>query len=251
MNGGGVRVGEDSTIAVCPDGLVGAEPIGLGRVHERPNVPRSRPFGRPVWRGRMHTWAFFVAIPAGLLLVVAADGAVGRAAGAIYAMTVVALFGTSAAYHRLTRSERSRSIMQRIDHSMIYLLIAGTYAPFCLVALPPGIGTPLFTFVIALALTGIGLKVFAFDRARWWSYALYPTMSVVIVLAGPTLVRQLSATSLALVVGGTITYALGMTVLLTRRPDPWPARFGYHEVWHALTIVAAALHFVAIRSVLV
>ncbi len=208
----------------------------------------DRPFGRPVWRGRMHSWAFVVAIPAGLVLVLSTSGATGRTAAAIYAATLVLLFGTSAAYHRLTRTERARTIMQRVDHSMIYLLVAGTYVPFCLVVLPPGIGRPLLAAVVALAVLGIAMKVVSFNHV--WAYAIYPTMGVLVLFAGPALVRNLSAAQLALMLGGAAAYSVGASVLMARRPDPLPSVFGYHEIWHVLTIVAAAMHFLAIRSVL-
>jgi hemolysin III len=227
----------------------------LGAGHP-PTPPRihpfdtGRPFGRPVWRGRLHSWAFALAIPAGLFLVTSAESSGARLAGAIYATTVVLLFGTSAAYHRLTRTERSRSIMRRIDHSMIYVMVAGTYAPICLVALPRSSGVPMMGVVIATAAIGIVLKTFVFERARTWSYALYPTMAAFAVVAMPTLVDHLTATQFALVAGGTVAYGVGALVLLTARPDPWPGRFGYHEVWHGFTIVASTLHFVAIAGVL-
>ena len=210
----------------------------------------SRPFGRPVWRGRLHAWAFAAAIPAGLLLVTSADRSVARLAGAIYATTLILLFGTSAAYHRLTRTERSRSIMRRLDHSMIYVLVAGTYTPFCVVALPRSSGIPIMAVVIATALIGIVLKTVAFERTRVWSYALYPAMAGFAVVAAPTLIDHLSAPQFAMVAGGAVAYGVGALVLLTGRPDPWPDRFGYHEVWHGFTIVATTLHFVAIADLL-
>lgn len=197
----------------------------------------------------MHTWAFVAAIPAGILLTISTGNVVGRVAAAVYALTLVLLFGTSAAYHRLTRTERTRSIMQRVDHSMIYLLIAGTYTPFCLVALPADIGLPLFSFVVTMAIVGVLLKVFAFERARFWSYALYPAMGWAMFLAGPALIQNLSGAQLALIVGGGVAYTVGIPVLLMQRPDPRPTVFGYHEIWHLLTIVAAGMHFVAIRGV--
>ena len=97
---------------------------------------------RPVWRGRLHTWAFAAAIPAGIVLIAISDRAVARVAASIYAVSLLLLFGTSAAYHRLARSPRARQIMQRLDHSMIYVLIAGTYVPICLVVLPRRLGHP-------------------------------------------------------------------------------------------------------------
>lgn len=207
------------------------------------------PFGRPSWRGRMHNWAFLAAIPAGVLLVVAANRPAARLAAAIYATTLILVFGTSAAYHRLTRTERTRSIMQRLDHSMIYLLIAGTYVPICLLVLPPAWGIPLLVVVTAMAALGMALKLVAFHRWQTLSYALYPLMGCAVIAAVPVLTRHLSAVELSLLIAGGIAYLIGTPVLMTRRPDPWPSRFGYHEIWHLCTVVAAALHFAAVTAV--
>lgn len=204
---------------------------------------------RPSWRGRLHSWAFFAAIPAGLLLIVFAGGTAGRTAAAIYTATLLAVFGTSAAYHRLAQSLRARQIMQRLDHSMIYLLIAGTYVPICLVALPNRWGVPLLVSVGVLGLVGMAIKLFGVRRLQGFGYALYPIMGWAAVAAAPALARYLSATELALVVAGGLAYTVGFPVLLLKRPDPWPRSFGYHEVWHGFTVLAAVLHFGAVASV--
>ena len=205
---------------------------------------------RPSWRGRIHSWAFFAAIPAGILLILVSNGVVGHVSASIYAATLVLLFGTSAAYHRLAHSPRARAIMQRLDHSMIYLLIAGTYVPLCLVALPPAWGIPTLAVVGTLAVFGMVLKLTAFNRARWLAYALYPIMGWVALVAAPALVQHLSTFQLLLIVGGGIAYTVGIPVLVKRRPDPWPKTFGYHEIWHVITVVAAAMHFTAVSNVL-
>lgn len=201
---------------------------------------------RPAWRGLMHAWAFVLAIPGGVALIVFADRPAARTAAAIYAATLLLVFGTSAAYHRLAHSYEARRIMQRIDHMMIYLLITGTYVPICLVALPRAWGISLLSVVGALGLVGIVLKVLAFQRLQWVSYALYPVMGWAAVFAGPVLADHLTGLQLALVVGGGVAYTIGFPVLLLRRPDPWPKVFGYHEVWHGFTVLAAAMHFGAV-----
>jgi hemolysin III len=205
---------------------------------------------RPVWRGKMHSWAFFASIPAGIILIVIASGAAAIVGAAIYSASLLLLFGTSAAYHRLAQSERARSIMQRLDHSMIYLLIAGTYVPLCLVALPPAWGIPMLVIVGTLAALGMVLKLAFFHGARHVSYSLYIVMGWVALVATPALVDSLTGLQLGLIVAGGIAYTVGFPVLLTHRPNPWPATFGYHEVWHLLTVVAAALHFAAVADVL-
>lgn len=205
---------------------------------------------RPTWRGRMHSWAFWAVIPAGIGLIVIASGAAARTAASIYAATLLLLFGTSAAYHRLAKSERARTIMQRLDHSMIYLLIAGTYVPLCLVALPLAWGIPTLSVVGGLAVTGIVLKLVAFDRAGWLSSSLYIVMGWTALVIAPALVQHLPGLALALIVGGGLAYTAGVPVLYRRSPDPWPMTFGYHEVWHVFTVVAAGMHFAAVGIVL-
>jgi hemolysin III len=166
----------------------------------------------------------------------------------VYVGALLAVFGTSAAYHRLAQSYRARSIMQRLDHSMIYFLIAGSYAPICLVALPRSWGIPLLSVVGGLAVLGVVVKLVAFSRLAWLSYALYPVMGWCAVAASPVIYRHLSPLELALVVAGGVAYTVGFPVLLLRRPDPLPDVFGYHEVWHSCTVVAAALHFGGMTS---
>ena len=200
-------------------------------------------------RGWSHVLAFAIAIPAGVVLVLRADHAMARAAAAIYVATVLLGFGTSAAYHRLARSPRARAVMQRLDHSMIYLLIAGTYVPACLVALPPRWGIPLLCVVGVGAVTGVVLKLVAFDRVRWLSDGLYPVLGWAALAVLPVLVDSLSTAGLALLLGGGVLYTVGFPVLLAKRPDPWPRVFGYHEVWHVFTVAAAVLHFGAVASV--
>ena len=119
---------------------------------------------RPTWRGWLHTAAFAIAIPAGVYLVLIAERASGKVAAAIYFVSVLLGFGTSAAYHRLARTDRAQRIMQRMDHSMIYVLIAGTYTPVCLLAMPKGWGIPMLCVVWTTALVGVVLKQFAFHR---------------------------------------------------------------------------------------
>lgn len=204
---------------------------------------------RPVWRGKMHAWAFFAAIPAGILLIAIADGAAARVGAAIYAVTLLLLFGTSASYHRLAHSVRARLIMQRLDHSMIYLLIAGTYVPLCLVALPRNWGIPMLAVIGSLAVLGVVLKLAWFNGAQKVSYSLYIVMGWVALIAAPVLIDSLTLVQLGLIIGGGIAYTIGFPVLMRRRPDPWPATFGYHEVWHLLTVVAAGLHFAAVSDV--
>jgi hemolysin III len=196
---------------------------------------------RPSWRGRLHTWAFAVSPVLAAAFVWRADGGGAKAAVAVYAATMTLVFGTSAAYHRLARSPRARAVMQRLDHSMIYALIAGTYVPICLLALPLSWGIPVLCVVAAGAVTGMVLKLTAFHRrgARVVAATLYPVLGWIAVVASPVMVTHLTPAELGLIVAGGLSYTAGAIVFGRKRPDPWPRTFGYHEIWHAFTVLAA------------
>jgi hemolysin III len=201
---------------------------------------------RPTWRGWMHAVAFVVAIPAGILLILSANHASARVAAAIYMASLLLGFGTSAAYHRLAKRERTQQIMQRMDHSMIFVLIAGSYTPICLLGLPTAWGIPLLCVVWAGAFLGIAVKQFAFERWKWVEYTLYPLLGWIVVFAAPVLVHQLTTPELVLLVSGGLLYTVGIPVLVFEKPDPWPDTFGYHEIWHSFTVAAALCHFTVV-----
>jgi hemolysin III len=206
---------------------------------------------RPSWRGWLHVAAFLAAIPGGVLLIVFAQGAAATTAASIYMAGLLLGFGTSATYHRLARSERMRRVMQRLDHSMIFVLIAATYTPVCLVALPRAWGIPLLCVAWTGAVLGILLKQFAFHRFRVLQYALYPILGWLVVAAGPVLVRSLTTPELVLLISGGLLYTVGIPVLVLERPNPWPRTFGYHEVWHSFTVLAGACHFATVGLLVV
>jgi hemolysin III len=201
---------------------------------------------KPVLRGWFHAVASLSAVPAGLVLAYTAKHPVNRLAAAVFATTMAATFGISAVYHRMARSERAQRIWQRLDHAGIYLLIAGSYVPVCLVVLPRSIGVPLLVVVVAAACTGVALRLFAFERGRIAGGVLYVTMGWAVLFTAPELVERLRPAPLVLLVVGGVLYTVGVPVLVVRRPDPWPRVFGYHEVWHTLTVLAAGAHFAAV-----
>jgi hemolysin III len=206
---------------------------------------------RPSWRGWMHVVAFLLAIPGGILLIVLARSAEATVAAAIYMASLLLGFGTSAGYHRLARKERTQQLMQRLDHSMIFVLIAGSYTPICLLGLPPAWGIPLLCVVWAGALTGVLVKQFAFERLRILEIALYPILGWIVVVAAPVLLDGLTTTELSLLVAGGLLYTVGIPVLVLEKPDPWPQTFGYHEIWHTFTVAAAGCHFATITLLVV
>ena len=214
------------------------------------NVPAGGvnvPLTKPRLRGVSHQWAFFFSLAAGFTLVIAAPAGEATVAAAIYAASVAALFGTSALYHRITwASQNARRWMRRLDHSMIFLLIAGTYTPFALLVLEGTLATVILVVVWAGSLGGIVLKLVWIDAPKPLVAVLYVMLGWVAVAAFPDLIQELGVTSTALVVAGGLLYTAGAVVYALGRPDPAPTVFGYHEVFHALVIAAAALQYAAI-----
>ena len=206
---------------------------------------------RPSWRGWQHVVAFVLAIPGGILLIVLGESAEAKVGASIYMASLLLGFGTSAGYHRLARKERTRELMQRLDHSMIFVLIAGSYTPICLLGMSPAWGIPILCVVWVGAALGVVLKQVAFDRLRWLEIALYPILGWIVVVATPALFEGLTTTELSLLVAGGLLYTVGIPVLVLEKPDPWPRTFGYHEVWHTFTVAAAACHFATISLLVV
>ncbi|MFL5826205.1 MAG: hemolysin III family protein [Thermoleophilaceae bacterium] len=201
---------------------------------------------KPRLRGVSHQWAFFVSLVTGSLLLALAPGRRAALAAAIYAVSLSALFGTSALYHRVTWRPPARRWMRRLDHSMIFLLIAGTYTPFCLLVLHGGIANTVLAVVWGGALGGILLKLVWLDAPKWLVAAVYVALGWVAVVATPQILDHAGAVALGLIVAGGLLYTAGAVVYALRKPDPAPAVFGYHEVFHALVIGAAALHYAAV-----
>lgn len=198
---------------------------------------------RPRFRGRLHQLAFFVSVPAGVVLVLVASGAAARSSATIYALTLAGVLGTSAAYHRGAWSAAARRWMQRLDHSMIFLLIAGSYTPVCVLVLDDPWAVVLLSVVWSGAVVGVALKFARTDGFRRFTGFLYVALGWVAVVALPQILRGVSAAAAVLMIVGGIFYTVGAIVLARRRPDPAPATFGYHEVWHSFMVAAAACHY--------
>ncbi len=204
---------------------------------------------KPRLRGVSHQWAFFVALVAGAVLVIAAPSGKATVAAIVYALSMVAMFGASALYHRVDwRSPAARRWMRSLDHSMIYLLIAGTYTPFALLVLDGGLSRAVLIAIWGGAALGIALKMLWPNTPKWLTAAVYVTLGWVAVIAFPELARELGVVGMALVAGGGVLYTAGAVVYALRKPDPVPAVFGYHEIFHVLVIAAAALQFVAVAA---
>jgi hemolysin III len=206
------------------------------------------PRTKPLLRGVSHEVAAFGALFACAALVAQAPAARGLAAALTYGLSLVALFGASALYHRPTWSPRPRRIMKRVDHSAIFLLIAGTYTPLCLL-LGGREGAVLLAVVWAGALLGIVRCVLWVDAPKWLGTAIYVLLGWLIVPVAGDLGAVVGTSGLVLLAAGGVAYSVGAVVYATRRPDPAPKVFGYHEVFHALVIAAAACHFVVVLRV--
>jgi hemolysin III len=202
---------------------------------------------KPRLRGVSHQYAFFVFLVLGVVLVIAAPDGRATLAAAIYAASVAGLLGTSAVYHRVNWSRPSaRAWMRRLDHSMIFVLIAGTYTPFSLLVLDGTLATAILIVVWAGALGGIVLNLVWITAPRWLIASVYIALGWVAVAAMPQLADRLGAGGVALLMGGGLMYTLGAVIYATKRPNPSPAVFGYHEIFHALVIAAAAAHFATV-----
>jgi hemolysin III len=200
-------------------------------------------------RGLLHAWAVPLAAAVGLVLMVLADSARARTGVAVWLVTMTALFAVSATYHRGRWRPSVKVWLQRVDHSMIFVFIAGSYTPLCLLLLD---GTKSWV-VLAVTWGGAALGVatrLAWHRApRWLFVPMYLALGWVALTMLPDLARTAVPYENALIVAGGVLYTLGAIVFATRRPDPVPHVFGYHEVFHALTIAAATCHAIAIASV--
>jgi hemolysin III len=186
----------------------------------------------------MHQVAFIVSIPLGLILVSLAGSAEARAAAVIYSAGVSALYGTSAAYHRGRWSASARRWMRRLDHSMIFVLIAATYTPFALLVLDGTASVALMIGVWTAAGLGLVLGLMGLAEKPGVGITLYITLGWVALVTFPALSRELSVLELVLMVTGGVVYTTGAIGLGTRWPDPSPKVFGYHEIWHVMTLVA-------------
>jgi hemolysin III len=201
---------------------------------------------KPRLRGVLHQYAFFVSLGSGALLVLLAATARASFATAVYAASVSALFGVSALYHRVTWTIPARRRMRRLDHAMIFLLIAGTYTPVGLLVLAGRLATVVLAVVWGGAVAGIVLELVWTRAPRWLGGAVYLTLGWVAVVAMPQLFARLGLAGGLLLVAGGLSYSVGVAVYALRRPDPVPAVFGYHEVFHLLVIAGVAAHFLAI-----
>ncbi len=204
---------------------------------------------KPLLRGVSHQIAFVVTLVAGIVLVLRAPNPTARISTAIYIASVATLFGISALYHRPTWSVIARARMRRLDHSAIFVLIAGTYTPMAL-TLPAASANRMLTVAWIGAVLGILRALFWVKAPKWLVAALALAMGWLAILYFPA-IRDVTSTWVVIwMVAGGLAYSIGAVIYAVRRPDPWPRTFGYHEIFHALVIVGAACHFAAVVTAL-
>lgn len=205
--------------------------------------------GKPRLRGRLHQYAFFVALVCGVVLCSIAarrPGAWPLVSCLIYSLTVCGLFGISALYHRRAWGERGYQVMRRLDHSMIFIFIAGTYTPFCVLLLDPAKATLMLSLIWGGAVGGVALKSIWPHLPRWAGAPLYLALGWGAVAILPDIMRNGGVADLVLLAAGGLIYSVGAVFYALRRPNPWPTVFGHHEFFHACTLVAAICHHIAI-----
>jgi hemolysin III len=231
----------------------GAEQTGTtaGSVVEPPHVPlveeaedAAHLESRPTWRGWIHAVTAPFAAVAGLVLVALANGPEARWASVVFALTSILLFGNSALYHRVDWSPKMKRALKRVDHANIFLLIAGTYTPLALLALPQAQGVLLLTVVWSGALLGVAFRVLWIGAPRWLYVALYLALGWAAVAYFVPIYQANPAVMVLVAIGG-LLYTAGAVCYGLKRPNPFPGRFGFHEIFHTCTVLAFLCHWTA------
>jgi hemolysin III len=217
---------------------------GIDAVEER--VEQVVGLVKPRLRGWLHAGTFPVVVVAGVVLVVRAPTREATWATAVFAVSAALLFGTSALYHRGNWSARATILLKRLDHSNIFLIIAGTYTPFSILLLPESQATTLLWIVWTGAVAGVLFRVLWVGAPRWLYTPVYMALGWVAVVYLPGFLDGGGAAVLTLVIVGGLMYSLGALVYGFKRPNPSPRWFGFHEVFHAFTIVAFVVHYIGV-----
>jgi hemolysin III len=214
-------------------------------VADAPHVADAAIETKPTWRGWIHAGTFPLTIVAGIVLISLAEGAPAKWTSTVFTLTSMLLFGSSALYHRIDWRPRAKVVLKRIDHANIFLLIAGTYTPLAILALPPGKGILLLSLVWAGALLGIGFRVFWIGAPRWLYVPIYLALGWAAMMYVGDMLAANPAMMILVVVGG-LMYTVGAIIYALKKPNPFPGTFGFHEIFHTLTVLAFVCHWTAI-----
>ena len=211
-------------------------------------IPADALEKKPSWRGWIHTGVLPIVIAGGIILIVLAHGAIPKVAASIFFASSFLLFGNSALYHRFNWKPKAKITLKRIDHANIFLLIAGSYTPMAMLALPSSKGSVLLIAVWIGAVLGISFRIFWINAPRW----LYVPLYVLLSWAAMFYVSDFfafNAVAMSLILIGGICYTIGAVVYGIKKPNPFPGHFGFHEIFHALTVIAFICHWVAVLQV--
>lgn len=200
---------------------------------------------KPTWRGWIHTGVLPIAIAGGIVLVVLADGLTAKIAASVFFASSILLFGTSAIYHRFNWKPKAKKALKRFDHANIFLLIAGSYTPITLLALPQEKGLLLIVAIWATALLGIGFRVFWLGAPRWLYVIIYIVMGWAAVVFLPDFVA-VNLAMMVLILAGGLMYTIGALFYALKKPNPVPGHFGFHEIFHSFTVLAFLCHWTAV-----
>lgn len=217
---------------------------------ELPNIPlmdaaSDQADVKPTWRGWIHAGTFPIAIVLGVILIVMADGVAAKVSSAVFVLSSLLLFGVSALYHRINWSLPTKKLFKRLDHANIFLLIAGSYTPITVLALPHDKAILLLSLVWGGALLGIGFRVFWITAPRWLYVPLYILLGWAAVMFMVDLYKANPAMMILIIAGG-LCYTLGAVFYALKRPNPFPGTFGFHEIFHSLTLLAFLCHWTGI-----
>ena len=218
----------------------------MPHLHRRDRPVPEAPERKPRLRGVSHQWAFAASLVAGAMLVATAPTGRAAAVGALYAAALAGMFGASALYHRVSWRPSIQPWMRRLDHSMIFVFIAGTYTPVTVLSLGGVLPVVILAIVWGGALAGVALKLVWITAPKGLVASVYVLLGWVGLALLPEVLRSAGVLPALLFIAGGVLYTAGAVVYVRRRPDPRPAVFGFHEVFHAFVIAAAVAHFIAI-----
>ena len=205
---------------------------------------------RPKYRGKLHAVSAVIAPPAAVAMILNAKPGRNRVAAGVYGLGICAMFSASGAYHRLTNSRKMASLMRRIDHSMIYVMIAGTWTPIAVATLPPKQAKIVLAAVWSAAGVAAGTKVLRLNESQRAGSWFYPVLGVAGVVLAPSVVRVGGKPALVGLISGGAAYLGGAAVFAAQRPNPWPKKFGFHEIFHAAVVLGVVTHYLAIWRIL-